>query len=887
MKNFSKIVFFIFYFHSLNIFMQTDSQIKQAKSIIKKKGLSESQVKNIAKSKGFSESQINDGLMKLGIGETSITPLNNQSQFKGDDILNNSSDAIENDVTINESLDIEINDESLSLAQAQEKQQRIKFFGYDIFKQDPSNFQDSSPGAIDPNYLIGAGDEIILMLWGETQFRQVLTVDREGFIFVPEIGQVFVNGLNLDLLESKLFKVLSQYYSSLNPLRGEATTFLDISLGKLRPLRVQVLGEVSQPGIYTLNPTATIFSSLYYFNGPTTNGSLREIQLIRDNEVIAKIDFYDYLFTGKKPDDEKLQTDDIIFIPQRKKTVTISGEIGNPAIYELIEGEKLEDLIKIAKDLKNTAYLNRAQIDRIIPFEDRDNYLNDRIIIDIDLRKSKTFELLDGDQIKIFSILEEPINKVEIVGSIARPGVYELSDSLTIKELIENADSLLGDAYMERIDIIRTKPDLTLQLIKLNLKKVMEANEENNIILNDLDKVRVFSMNEMIPNKTVEIKGYVKKPGKYILVDNMTAKDLVFMAGGFVDDDFKKGAYLDRADIFRFDDDKLNREIISFNLGKLLKIETTDQNLTLEPGDEIIIYSKKLFDHSKPVTIEGSIKRPGTYDYKEGMSLLDLILESGGIEQNIYIYKVEIARLDPNSQSEKRLATSLIFDYSHKGSINDDQRAILLKPYDYVSVRPDPYFTLQKKVTVSGAVNYPGEYAILNAEEKISDLLSRSGGVKANAFIMGSSFFRKGNLVNLSLENIISKPNSKYDFTLQDGDKIEIPEMPNTIQILGEVNVAGFYKFQKGQRVSELLRNAGGLTREADKNQIFLTYPDGKSKKYTSWLGNPKVIDGSIITVERKPEEKPFDKNQYASDLTTIIANIAQVLSIIFFASNN
>ena len=164
----------------------------------------------------------------------------------------------------------------------------LNYFGYDIFKRDPALFQATSVGAVDPDYLIGPGDEIIVMLWGETQFRQVLTVDREGFVFIPEIGQVFVNGLNLNLLESKLFRVFSQSYASLNPQNRTPTTFLDVSLGNLRPLRVQVLGEVAQPGAYTVSPSATLFSALYYFNGPTFLGSLRDIQLMIWSTSILK-----------------------------------------------------------------------------------------------------------------------------------------------------------------------------------------------------------------------------------------------------------------------------------------------------------------------------------------------------------------------------------------------------------------------------------------------------------------------------------------------------------------------------------------------------------------------------------------------------------------------
>ena len=213
--------------------------------------------------------------------------------------------------------------------------------------------------------------------------------------FVPEIGQVFVNGLNLNLLESKPLRVLSQSYASLNPSGRKATTFLDISLGNLRPLRIQVLGEIKQPGAYTVSPSTTLFSALYYFNGPTELGSLRDIRLIRNNKKVISIDFYDYLLTGKKPKDEKLQLDDVVFIPKRGKTITINGEINRPGIYELKENETFKDLIQMAGDLKITAYLDRAQIDRVMPFNKRENEYLERFYVDVSLKdiyKSRSFQ---------------------------------------------------------------------------------------------------------------------------------------------------------------------------------------------------------------------------------------------------------------------------------------------------------------------------------------------------------------------------------------------------------------------------------------------------------------------------------------------------------------
>ena len=249
----------------------------------------------------------------------------------------------------------------------------LKYFGYDIFLNNPEIFQSSISDYVDPDYIIGPGDEIILLLWGETELNNSFFVEKDGYLFIPNVGQVFVNGLTLKRLESKLFQLLKKVYSSLEPSSGNPTTFFDVSLGALtlRPTRVFALGEVNQPGAYEIKSTATLFTSLYYFNGPSYNGSLRNIKLIRNNKEIATIDFYDYLLKGKQLNDQTLQRDDVIFIPKRGKSVTIIGEINRPAVYELKDSDRLENLIEIAGGLKNTTYLDRIKIDRILPSENR------------------------------------------------------------------------------------------------------------------------------------------------------------------------------------------------------------------------------------------------------------------------------------------------------------------------------------------------------------------------------------------------------------------------------------------------------------------------------------------------------------------------------------
>ena len=899
-------------FISSLIFSQTQDQIKQAKDFIERSGMNQNQAIKLAKERGYSDAEINSFKKKAELSQNSSnkniseknstnstnepgnTIKNTKDVLPADDFTNNPSDDLSNDEITSDGKDQKIQNTQLVSS---------NYFGYKIFSGDPSLFQSTSFGAVDPDYLIGPGDEIIVMMWGETQFREQLTVDREGFIFVPEIGQVFVNGLNLNLLESKLFKVFSQSYASLNPQGKSPTTFLDVSLGILRPLRIQVLGEVAQPGAYTVSPSSTLFSSLYYFNGPLFSGSLRDIQLIRGGEKIISIDFYDYLLTGKKPKDQKLQLDDVVFVPRRLKTVSLIGEVNRTGIFELKQGEDLLDLISIAGGLKVTAYLDRCLIDRIVPFNDREEFEMDRMFIDVSLNnlfKSKDkFELQEGDRINIFSILDERSNIVEIRGAVARPGSYDLSDSLRISQLIEKADGVLGDVYLDRIDVVRTKPDFSKELIKLDLKKILDKNLEEDIFLKGYDEITVYGLTEMSSKPYVLISGHTKIPGVYALQENMRIYDLIFKAGGFLDEDFRKRAYLDRLDLIRYDDNKITKSIFSFNLGNILESTESDDNVLLEAGDEIRVYSNDIFVSSKFITINGQVKNPGTYSLKMGMEIKDLVLEAGGFKNNMNQHIIEVGRINKQNVDFNNYATIDVFSIDSNFSISEinvangkgqsDEGYIKyeLKPYDFISVRPDPFFTLQKKVLVRGEVLYPGEYTIINSNEKILDIVNRSGGILPNAYPEASKYFRNGVSLNVPLDKIFKNPKSSHNFKVQDGDEITIVPYSNIVIITGEVSVPGAHIHYKNKRLDYYIRIAGGLTPEADEKNIWIQYPSGISKKYKRFsFKSPKVPDGSVINVGKKKEEKEFDPTEFAKELTSILANIAQAIGILILARN-
>ena len=519
----------------------------------------------------------------------------------------------------------------------------IEYFGYKVFSGNPDIFQGSISESVDPEYLIGPGDEVIIMLWGETELNETYIVSREGYLFIENIGQVFVNGLSLKKLEKKLFRLLKKAYASLDAKSGNATTFFDVSLGALvlRPIRIFVLGELIQPGAYNVKPATSLFTSLYFFNGPSINGSLRNIQLVRDEKIISNIDFYDYLLTGKKVNDVRLQRDDVVFIPPRGKTITVDGEINRPAIYELDDNENLRDLIKIAGGLKPTTYMKRIQIQRIIPPEKRSTVKIDRTIVDVNINdtfnSTQKTVLYDGDIIQFFKITDIQGNTVTIDGSINRPGIYDLGDGLYLKDIINKADGVTGDVYLDRIDIFRKNPDYSETQIDVNLELAMKGDKENNLKLMSGDVITVYSKSDMFFSTNVSIKGHISNPGSKPFRKGMQVSDLVFMGGGFENEEHIKNTYFDRAELLRKDPKKFKPEIITFRLDSVLAGRGIS-TMQLEMGDEITIYSLQdvIGEANNFVEIMGHVKRPGRYNLGNKMKISDLLFMAGGFDDDFH-----------------------------------------------------------------------------------------------------------------------------------------------------------------------------------------------------------------------------------------------------------
>lgn len=666
-------------------------------------------------------------------------------------------------------------------------------FGYKIFSNESTSFLPLKNVPVPSSYIVGPGDEIIISLWGETQLEYNLTVSKDGNIFIPNAGLVNVNGLSLNALKNKIFNVLSKTYSSLTSTDGSAPkTNLEVSTGTLRSVKVFVLGEVRKPGAYTLPSLSTSFTSLYFAGGPTLDGTLRNVKVLRNGEVISVIDLYDYLIKGDKSKDVKLKDEDIIFVPPAGKRAAITGEIFRPAVYELKEDDKLSDLLKYSGGLNFNAYFQRVHIERIIPFAQRKEFENNILDIDlnfptVDALRNSGYSLEDGDIISILGVDTLFENRVTITGSIGKPGVYELSNELmTVRDLIHNADSLKPDAFTGKAILIRTLPSEKKEIYSFNVDNALKNYPEDNLTLMNRDEIRIYSKKEFFPSKTVEIAGEVAKPGKYTRYKNMTLTDLIILAGGLTD-----SATTSNIEIARID--TLNETTFADKYIVSLKKDywntEAGDDFLLADYDRVLIKSDPVKTFSKTITVAGEVQFPGKYTIlREDEKVYDLIKRAGGFKETAY--------------------TKGIFVYRKNKLLKNIQRDII----------PDTLKNVFEDIPIY-------DKRIINEEYS--------------------------NRIPILWDDIVEDTSSVYNIPIEPGDSIIVPKNPNVIYVLGEVGLPSSVPYQEGEDLSYYIDQAGGYTENSGVGYEIVILPNGKKWNPSRWffIPNPEILSGSTIVV--------------------------------------
>lgn len=774
---------------------------------------------------------------------------------------------------------------------------RLPYFGYGLFENVPDAFQPSPVGPVDDGYIVGPGDELRLSVWGAAEFQYDITVDREGRVFVPNVGQLTVAGRRLDALRQDMRYSLSRSYAGLTS--SPPSVFMDLTLTRLRPVQVFVLGEVARPGGYTISSYSTAFNVLYSVGGPLTSGSLRSVRVLRNGQLAGTVDIYNYLLKGYDENPIRLQNNDFVFIPPREITVSIEGAVHRPGIYELKEGEGMAELVSFAGGLLPDAYAKRFQVDRIIPFGRRTDPSRAREVLDFGLESvldGQDVALQDGDKVRLFSIVDVVENAVAVAGEVYQPGRYEIDASVqTISDLVREADGVTGTAYMRKADLVRVRDDSTEVLFSLDLSRALQGDPAHNLALQARDSLVVYSAKSFEAPRFVSIGGQVLFPGTYPLRDSMTVYDLLFRGGGLLDGEFLKSVYLERADLFRKLPDGRTERIVPFDLSEALSQRGSGLRL-LQPEDSIQVYPLTVeVVEDRFVSIFGSVYKPGRYRFKDDMSVEDLILQAGGLTEGAYGEMVEVARaLRETASGEREVVThrvrlgasgperSIDFKLGTNGS-SSEARDFKLVHRDVVFVRVDPNFRPLETVTITGEVKFPGTYALVSEDEKLSSVIKRSGGILPTGYAKGGRFIRDDEMLITKIDEIV-KGKEKADVVLKPGDQITIPTVPNAVSVRGNVVNEGLIKYERGRRLSYYLDRAGGV--KEDTEDIVLTQASGATFKVRQGLipANPVVDDGATIRVTKKPVSESGDKVDVGRVFTESLAIISSALTVIVLA---
>lgn len=675
-------------------------------------------------------------------------------------------------------------------------------FGLEVFRSTSSRFEPNLSGPVDASYRLGPGDRLVLILTGDVEAVHSLEVTREGFVVIPQVGQLFVANLTLGQLDDLLYARLGRVYSGVRRSQN-ATTRFSVSVSRLRSNQVFVLGDVERPGSYMVSSAGTAITALYAAGGPTANGSLRRIDIKRGGRTVGVLDLYDYLLRGDASRDARLETGDIVFVHSRGLRVRAVGEVIRPGTYELKANETLADLIVAVGGFNSDASRRRVQIERVLPPSQRTKDGRDRVTIDIESEQLSNgspplIPLEAGDVVRVFAVADRVRNTISVTGNVWSPGPQGWTPGMRIADAVRLAGGPKPDVYLGQLLVTRMRPDSS----QIQLRAAFR--DSTGVVLNDFplledDLIEVFALTEFRPDRYVAIGGAVRDGGRFPYRLGMTMRDLVLLAGGL-----QESAYLQEAEIARLPEDRTGN--------------TTAITMRV-PLD-----STYLFERRAGQTYLGAPGLPAS----------------------------------PSGAPE-----------------------VELKPYDNVLILQQPNWELQRVVTIAGEVRFPGQYALKSRNDRIADLIERAGGVTSEAYPEGTVFIRsKGEVgrVALDVPQAMKKRKSPDNLLLVDGDQITVPQRSSVVTVRGAVNAPNVVAHVAGRDIDYYIDQAGGAARNADKKRAFITQPSGKRETKSRLGVSPKPLPGALVVVpERSPEDR-VNWVQILSAVAPILASLAAVV---------
>ncbi len=823
------------------------------------RGISEQQARQIAASKGISYDSLLNQYFEEGADKSKINESGNDTSILVANDENNS----ENNSEILENIEYKIKGESK------------KYFGYDIFKNNPYLNKEYLIGNIDEGYLISPGDEIRIIIYGDNSLEVKVKVDKNGNINIPNYGLFFASGMSFKTLKSRLKIFLGKYLSGLVSVPQK--TFMDVSLTELKPTKVVVLGQVSSPGPHILTTSGSALAALYSAGGVNYNGSLREIIIYRNNKKIKTIDLYDYITTGKLKDDIRLTNNDIVFVPNRKNSVELKGELTESAIYEFLENEDLSKLIDYSGGLLPTTQTKKVNIQRIIPAENRSSKnIIDRKLITINyqelINNNEKINLIDGDQIIFFRILDLQTDQVTISGHVFEPGTYSLKTYPTLKSLVfEAAKGYIPDAYLDKVDVY-SEDGANEILNSYNFNEIILG--EKSVNLSDNDRVIIYSNTDVEGDKSISISGFGIDATTVQWKENFSLYDFIFSTSKVKDPDFLNNILETRIDLKRYSLETGNYFTIYYDYNNIGKLKT----VFLQPRDKVILYNKNVYENTnKKVSVYGYVRNPLETSLEDQMFVEDLILLAGGLMENSNSDEVVVNRYEVDASSERLIRKYIIeldVDYMI-GKINKPKNNFTLRDKDIVTVTKKLGFDEIQNIKVKGEVNFPQNIIVEFKNSSFKKIIDQSGGLTKYANLEASYLKRDGKILAYDLSKKANK------ISLIDGDEIFIASNKGIVQTTGGIENESNFIWRNGRKAKYYIRSSGGKVKRSSNSYII--HPNGKTKKI-GFLKNPKVLPNSIINVNFKPEKIKGD-SKFLDDFNRTFGILASTLTTILVAS--
>jgi protein involved in polysaccharide export with SLBB domain len=744
----------------------SDAQINRIVEEMQKRGLSENDAIALARSRGMSQGQIDDlkkriADVKSGNTSSSSKETNKTKKKSSSEELEDDSEE-DDDLTKRKDIDKELID--------------TRIFGFSFFNNDKLTFDPSVNIPVGDSYILGSGDELLIDVWGNSQQNYQLDVDKNGDVNIPLVGPVNVGGSTLKDAEKKIKYQLSSIYSDMSS--SSPRTFASVRIGQLKAIKVNVVGEVFVPGSYTLPGTATLFNVMYLCGGPNQLGTFRDIQLIRNNKIVARLDVYDFLINGHGDINVALRDGDVVMVPTYINRVKLGGEFKRKGIFEAKDDEKISDVIKFAGGFTEFAYKKNLELYRLTDREKEFRSLTDA---NLDL-----ISLQNGDSIYVGKVLDRYKNMVTIQGAVFAPGNYEHSDTLSLYGLIQRAGGLKENAYLNRGFINRLKDDFTSENISFSVKSVISKMQ--NLSLKRYDTVLIRSIDEMQERRVVSIWGEVQKMGAYNYSENQKLGDLVLLAGGF-----KESASESSIEVMRrlpYDEaDKSNgttSQLFQFKISRGLLIDDEGANFVLKPYDEVFVRYMPGFRKKGSVSIAGQVMYGGIYGLSSRTERIsDLVKRAGGLTNSAYPLGAKLTRQYELSDEEKaqreelmRKDSTLVFSSLNFETVAINLVDILNMPgsKDDIFLEDGDYLDIPAKmqtIKVSGEVLNPVSTVYVKGWSA-KRYVNNSGGFALNA--------KKGKTYVIYPNGASAATKSYFFFrkypTITPGAEVVIPKKP-------------------------------------------------------------------------------------------------------------